>query len=964
MSREAYRQPAQQLPGYKTLVSLPSEKGLPAPTSGNPEYNYVEQQYMEAPEHKVQVLPKPPDHNKNRDRVLPEAVYNVPGGSDEAVDGKPLSTKPVQIPAIPGEQYGDQMIDQGHTIKQRRPQITAGVFPQTRQREQGGKAKRYYGRKYRRTRQQKLREMRKNWRTQKRQRKVKMKRKMYRKFPHRFERKRGGGVRDPAKRTKDWRKENPRQVEQYEKKERKRASFEIPLTFEDYDVQGRVVEVDIDNETVTLDVDGTFYDVPYDFLAEQVENEETFEHLMEYIFDHYPEEDDPMEKEAVRMRPVRRQRRQKGMSKIKSKQRYRKNRQKYKQKAKLRYKKNKNRPNFKRQRKVRRKHPQRFRRRTGNVLTAPDIAFVIGRDLQLGYVHSVSPMTGLVTFYLKDGEWMSLPVPVFLCAVSFLSEEDIDAMFQLIDAEADLGVYADITPEAVAMAADLEGIDIDGDGAQTVCEKITGIKNIDDMMANELYAVDTALLMGIFEDVETPSGVEKDSPHNEQSEETPQEEAEEKAEDRKIDPLLVDPTEDEYIYGIVHSPEEVAEAKEATFYRKTEPPSDMPMAWDRKKDEATPSGDNQRSQSPQGTTTWVVPTSSTPSKLDKPEPQHPAQGIQQPAVSGGSSAKVIPYNTDRVNHKEWPVDNHFRQAYRIASRHKVAIKMAEISESTGSEVHQRSDGLGVKLKKADRRNAMWTFAVQGSKGPHKVRIKAVPKGNIKNLKAADIHVSCSCAFWQWQGPEHWAKQNNYLYGTPRGTASKPDIKDPSGTHWACKHVLAALRHAAGYAMPLKKRKMGSVQDEHGLRYLADRIVTGKVACSLPPEDGSMEMAERIARRHLAASGMVANIVKAYRKYRDVMEREGKRFQKEMERAFPDTRFVTYFGIEDECVVGIFYLEAEGGGDPMNPQDDDFPGDAIIATAQSILGVRIDDNDVEWKRDMLRLEQRFDFIHGG
>lgn len=125
----------------------------------------------------------------------------------------------------------------------------------------------------------------------------------------------------------------------------------------------------------------------------------------------------------------------------------------------------------------------------------------------------------------------------------------------------------------------------------------------------------------------------------------------------------------------------------------------------------------------------------------------------------------------------------------------------------------------------------------------------------------------------------------------------------------------------------------------------------------------MELAERVARRHLTSSGMVVNIVKSYRKYRDEMKKQGDLFKKEIERAFPDTRIVTYFGIDDECVLGYFYLEAEGGEDPLSPQDEDFPGEAILKTAESILGVKLDRNKVKWKRDSFELTHTFSFLYG-
>jgi hypothetical protein len=61
----------------------------------------------------------------------------------------------------------------------------------------------------------------------------------------------------------------------------------------------------------------------------------------------------------------------------------------------------------------------------------------------------------------------------------------------------------------------------------------------------------------------------------------------------------------------------------------------------------------------------------------------------------------------------------------------------------------------------------------------------------------DLHLSCTCSYWVYQGPEFHALQNDYLYGTNRGTAQKPETKDPEGTHKVCKHAYAVLRDFFG-----------------------------------------------------------------------------------------------------------------------------------------------------------------------
>jgi hypothetical protein len=61
----------------------------------------------------------------------------------------------------------------------------------------------------------------------------------------------------------------------------------------------------------------------------------------------------------------------------------------------------------------------------------------------------------------------------------------------------------------------------------------------------------------------------------------------------------------------------------------------------------------------------------------------------------------------------------------------------------------------------------------------------------------DLRVSCTCKYWVYQGPEYHAKEKDYLYGTTKGTETKPEKKDPNGTHKICKHIYAVLEKYFG-----------------------------------------------------------------------------------------------------------------------------------------------------------------------
>lgn len=135
---------------------------------------------------------------------------------------------------------------------------------------------------------------------------------------------------------------------------------------------------------------------------------------------------------------------------------------------------------------------------------------------------------------------------------------------------------------------------------------------------------------------------------------------------------------------------------------------------------------------------------------------------------------------------------------------KAAATIPEIFAKLPSSLVGAAKGIPVKLSRVSKNRDMWTFAVTGSKGDsYTVKVKAIaPQGkpNIKDVGKAEIQVNCTCKFWQWQGPEHWAHSQKYLLGRPVGTAATPDVKDPKGNNWLCKHAIAVLGKARTYRL--------------------------------------------------------------------------------------------------------------------------------------------------------------------
>jgi hypothetical protein len=191
-----------------------------------------------------------------------------------------------------------------------------------------------------------------------------------------------------------------------------------------------------------------------------------------------------------------------------------------------------------------------------------------------------------------------------------------------------------------------------------------------------------------------------------------------------------------------------------------------------------------------GPTTWTM----SPGEHQGDEP---GGGISDQSENvPPASSRVIP---DQM--KETLQDN--LTYVQAAQSRTAAARIDKIMGNCGPKIVQRSNGLQFRRTRILPKHGMMIYQVRGSVGgqsdgkTYTVRIKAIRKGNVKALAKMPIKVSCSCPYFRWQGPEHWAKTNGYLYGRPVGTASKPVIKDPKDQHWVCKHVYAILKAKKG-----------------------------------------------------------------------------------------------------------------------------------------------------------------------
>lgn len=499
--------------------------------------------------------------------------------------------------------------------------------------------------------------------------------------------------------------------------------------------------------------------------------------------------------EAGPIFPKERQHKQRGIPKSESRAYYRRNRAERMRNALKRYhyfcKRNRN---CMRKREEYNKAPNRFKRR-GHVLVTPQISFGIGPDLLPGTVHSLSPMTGIVTFVVdfKDVDPLqSMGIVAFLQSVVFLSEDDIDAMFDLIDVEIGEEAYQDVDEDVLRECAGQFDIDVDSHEFADKCMTLVGEDDLSSMNAAQLEDVNDKLVLSILEGGGWPRGTDDNDP----------------------DDVGPDDEYDWYLYyGEVPDPDvgpdEELKAAADTFQYDQEGPK-LEIDYPGKDVDYTPTAPEFYAITPDDEEGIPPGTTAPDQHLDDASP---ASNRVVPPGDGKFYEVDLSYLASRVasRHLEderlrepHPMTNSegsdewFVDGIEGARTRKEAATIDQIASQTGPDVHKRARGLRARLRRADPKRGIWLFEVQGSSGLYRVRVKGIRKGNVKELSKAQVQISCSCPFWQWQGPEHWAVANKYLYGRPRGTATMPDVKDPEGRHWACKHVLAALNLARKY----------------------------------------------------------------------------------------------------------------------------------------------------------------------
>lgn len=888
-----YRNP-HNLPGSKTYVDEDNTKNIPPDEQFQGKGNAGGGQASPAtkPDQRTQALPRvrKPDSEIKRPA---QPVVNSPPQSGGHPDGS-IHKDRMRTKGVPGDQYKPEVIDQPRGQFRRRSLnaedheagTNMGRKPSGahKQRAQKGTAKKKSHLWYLKNRKQVIRRQMIRYRKNKKKGLFKRDKRLRRQHPNWFSRKPGGGYSSHPQRSKDWRKGKTRTKTKHKTKKGFVQDYAFVIFYDMpvyMDGEGMCTLRGVNPSTGKVvyqykdafrkvSFHDFFLRVTFAYAEDLLEFVETLDVLIM---------DEPMLKQAysARRKSWGKNKKKRGLKFFKGKRYRMQNKGKIKAKQRVRRNRLKRNPKFKRMQKIRRRmqkqNPRRFRLRFAEVLTSPEIAFLAGKDMRLGFVRNLSTMTGWVTYKLGSGRVASMPLPAFWNSVVFLEESDLEAMFDLIDVEVGLGAYQlEMNSDHMRMCMEMMQTDGASEEFRELCMSATGVASIDAMSADQLESVASNLINNVL------MGGGRQVDNVPEGDLFPRDE-DDQIEGEEILPLY---------FGQVSFPEEdsvpqpnsaarvAARCADIGVYdkadlvrRETNPKEKSPTSL--------PDGEEEEAAHT-GLPTWVGPN-----KLkEERENRTPAHGMSvdrdRPGAPG--SAKVIPrgqgfvgktaspspaqsqfikalfdklvrkgwidsskiltdeqiesldpkavdklireLKTVRSENNEWEVDWYYGNGTpkwrKKANRQIVAVKMAEIMDGCSPKIFEKSQGLSISRKRVDPRNAVWLFDVASGSDQNKsyrVRLKAVRKGNLRTLSKADVLVSCNCNFWQWQGPEHWAKAGGYLYGKPRGTASKPSIKDPDKQHAACKHVVATLQYLSGKNVYFRSKKPSKRKMKNG-----------------------------------------------------------------------------------------------------------------------------------------------------
>ncbi len=134
---------------------------------------------------------------------------------------------------------------------------------------------------------------------------------------------------------------------------------------------------------------------------------------------------------------AKKQTRQKGLAKLKSKQRYIKNRGKSKAKSRQRYRKVRKQPSFKKKQRIRRKKPWLSKRKRAeeseNSVQPQDISFIHPDTGEAVGIEAIDPSDYTIKYVDDDGEMGTIDIEDVIDRAEFPSWDDIEEFYDVLD---------------------------------------------------------------------------------------------------------------------------------------------------------------------------------------------------------------------------------------------------------------------------------------------------------------------------------------------------------------------------------------------------------------------------------------------------------------------------------------------------------------------------------------------------
>jgi len=280
-----------------------------------------------------------------------------------------------------------------------------------------------------------------------------------------------------------------------------------------------------------------------------------------------------------------------------------------------------------------------------------------------------------------------------------------------------------------------------------------------------------------------------------------------------------------------------------THVKKTKPPEQLDQNYQSPGSVPRDDPSKQRGESLRAPDLPAKPQRGLKWEVEPPAPgglDYPITDINNPTDGSG---RVIPmsYYTELVNRTQAEPDPRQDRYLRNDNFEvKVAYTLPEILKRVDSKIKMRAQDYVPRLARTDTKNWIWHWKV----GDHTVKVQAFKRGRAEKLPKLNLRISCSCPYWRWWGPAHWATRNDYQSGTAPGTATYPRVRDPA--HWRplCKHAYAVLQKSLDFFVRPEKSPLRKL----GIRFSFD----GEDAVEVEPvsDDSAVRVARTTVEREL------------------------------------------------------------------------------------------------------------------